>query len=165
MNWSRDYFAMAKAAASKMDEIREELTRRHSALVLQAQRYFESRTVGDLDPQRAMDEYIDAEREAECELADLQAQVDDALGILYGFHGRGGVAKLYSRRCADCINWRWLQRRKWADVAADLDCTARWAQQLESDAFDFMDRYGESAIRSANGIDEDYIDSMRWEGD
>ena len=152
---------MAKAAASKMDEIREELTRRHSALVLQAQRYFESRTVGDLDPQHAMDEYIDAEREAECELADLQAQVDDALGILYGFHGRGGVAKLLGHKYADVLCWRFLQVRRWREIAADLGCSVRWAQEFANTALDWMDSTGEAHIRAANDNEAEFIEQVR----
>lgn len=164
MKWARDYLAMARAAALQLAAIDADLSRKFDALQLSAQKYAESRS-GDVDPQAAIDAYIDAEMAAEAARMPLLCIVDDATELLYGPHARAGVAKLLGAKYADVLCWRWLQLRSWREIARDLRCSVRWAQQLEQDALDWMDKTGESHIRAHNGIESDYYESMRWGGD
>lgn len=163
MKWARDYLAMARHAALELRAIDADLTAKHDALMLQAQRYSESRRT-DVDPQAAIDAYVDAEMAAEAARAPLLCIVDDATELLYGPHARAGVAKLLGAKYADVLCWRWLQLRSWRDIARDLRCSVRWCQLVQAAAFDWMDDVGEAHIRAYNDGEQEFLDAMRGAG-
>lgn len=160
MKWARDYLAMARHAALELRAIDADLTAKHDALMLQAQRYSESRSKA-VDPQAAIDAYVDAEMAAEAARAPHLAVVDDCTELLYGPHARAGVAKLLGAKYADVLNQRWLQLRTWAAIARDMGVTVRWAQMCGQAAIDWMDETGESQIRAFNAGEEEFIDALR----
>ena len=165
MNWSRDYFGMARRAAHAIRALDMQYESLKSAVRLGAQSYNSGRG-GGVDPQShqaAMDALLDFEREMPRLYAPHDEAIADALLILYGWRGRGGVAKLLGEKYADVVNWRWLQLRRWREIAADLSCSVRWAQMVEDTAFDWMDEYGEMQIREQSDVDVDYVESMRGE--
>jgi len=164
IQWSKDYFSIARDAAVSLRDVDERLQRMYDAMTLSAQKYTQSR-VSDVDPQAAIDAYIDAERAAESIRARLAGILEDATNLLYGYHARAGVAKLLSSKHADVICMRWLQLRTWLAISRDLGCSIRWCKQLESQAFAFMDDYGESALREFNDIESDYFEAMKGDMD
>lgn len=162
--WARDYFDTARAEALKLRAIDEDMARRHAKLMLQAQKYAESRVSG-FDSQSAIDDYIDAEMAAEAARTPHRAFVDDATELLYGPHARAGVAKLYGSKNADVVNMHWLQLLPWTSVARETGYSTRWVKQLAVNVFDWMDEVGESHIRAYNDGEEEFFESMKWSHD
>ena len=165
MRWARDFLAMARHAVLQLRAIDSTVDAMRDALMLQAQRYSDApHGSADLDPQAAIDAYIDAQAKAEVERVPLQEVVDDALEVLYGPHMRAGVARMLGATYADVLNQRWLQLRTWAAIAADMGVTTRWAQECGRVALEWMDETGESHIRAFNAGEEEFYESMRMEG-
>lgn len=164
MKWARDFFGIARRAVLDLQALDLKHESLRSAVRLGAVKPTERR-VTDVDAQAAIVELVDYEKALDGLRAPHMAILNDATELLYGPHGRGGVAKLYGSKYADVICWRWLQLRRWRSIAHDLGCSVRWAQELEGAAFDWMDETGEAHIRAHNAIEEDYYEDMRSEVD
>ena len=160
IEWARDYFGLARRAALELRALDLKHESLRSACRLGAVKLSERRT-GDFDPQAAIDELVDFEKALDGLRAPHAAILDDAINLLYGPRGRLGVAKLLGTRNADVLCWRWLQLRRWREIARDLGCSVRWAQEIETKTFNWLDEFGEMHLREQNAVELDYYESMR----
>lgn len=158
--WARDFMECARASALALHALDMKHQSLMTAAQLGAQSYAERRATAT-DPHAALDELLDFENALDGLRAPHRAVLDDATEILYGPRARCGVAKLLGHKYADVLCWRFLQVRRWREIAADLGCSVRWAQELANTALDWMDSTGEAHIRAANDNEEEFIESVR----
>lgn len=78
---------------------------------------------------------------------EVNAELEKATDLLYGKHGRGGLAKARSTTDADCICGYYLQGLTWQQVANELvrpdsKDGAQWCRRRAMRAFKWMDSTG-----------------------
>ena len=93
----------------------------------------------------------DAERELDVRQARCNAMVEDAMDVLYGADGRGGLARLKDSATADCICGHYLMGMKWQEVADEItrpesNCPADWCRMRASRGFECIDRVGVAVL-------------------
>lgn len=90
-------------------------------------------------------------QEFECKLPDMQRALEDRIGqaleVLYGKSGRGGLAKARSSTDADILCCYYLQGMGWAEIARevvkpDTEWPRQWCRRRAMRALEFIDRTG-----------------------
>lgn len=90
-------------------------------------------------------------QELEARLPDMQRalddRIDDALDVLYGKSGRGGLAKARSSTDADILCCYYLQGMGWSEIASDVvkpdtEWPRQWCRRRAVRALEFIDRTG-----------------------
>lgn len=79
--------------------------------------------------------------------------VDDALAILYGRDGCGGLAKARTSTDADCICGYYLMAMTWREVASEMTRPdsadpRHWCMSRARRSFEYMDRVGMTSLCS-----------------
>lgn len=95
----------------------------------------------------------DAERELDVRQARCDAMVEDAMDVLYGKEGRGGLARLKGSATADCICGHYLMGMRWQEVADEItrpesENPSHWCRMRASRGFECIDRVGADALRN-----------------
>lgn len=90
---------------------------------------------------------VQAELEYDKAKAECDGMVSDALAVLYGQDGRGGLAKAKTSTDADCICGYYLMGMRWREVAEDMarpDSAdpRHWCMMRAHRAFEYMDKFG-----------------------
>ena len=95
----------------------------------------------------------DAERELDVRQARCNAMVEDAMDVLYGADGRGGLARLKGSATADSICGHYLMGMRWQQVADEIakpesEDARHWCMMRAYRGFEFIDRVGIEALRN-----------------
>lgn len=93
----------------------------------------------------------DAERELDIRQARCNAMVEDAMDVLYGADGRGGLAKLKDSATADSICGYYLMGMRWQQVADELarpdsEDARQWCKRRAYRGMEYIDRVGASTL-------------------
>ena len=93
----------------------------------------------------------DAERELDVRQARCNAMVEDAMDVLYGVDGRGGLARLKGSATADCICGHYLMGMRWQEVADELarpesKDARQWCKRRAYRGMEYIDRVGASTL-------------------
>lgn len=145
-----EYFLAAQDAAEDMERARQMLAKLKSGEVPKGIDYERfGAGGGDHDAMAVTDARIDFEATLSERIGKDRAIVDDALEVLYGKDGHGGIAKLKGNRFADAVCMRYLQLEKWTDIAEVMSCTVKWCRSLCNDTFRFIDDVGFAYVREA----------------
>ena len=90
---------------------------------------------------------VQAEEELERKQAILNATIDEALEVLYGEDGHGGLARAKGSATADCICGYYLMGMTWRKVADDItrpgsEDGSQWCMRKAHRGLEFIDRIG-----------------------
>lgn len=88
-----------------------------------------------------------AESELDVRQARCNAMVEDAMDVLYGEDGRGGLARLKGSATADCICGRYLMGMRWGEVADEITRPEsrdgeQWCKRRAYRGLEFIDKIG-----------------------
>ena len=76
--------------------------------------------------------------------------LDNALLVLYGDDGEGGLCRALGRTHADVLNLRYVEGMTWEGVAESIGYSVRNSYHLRDAAFEFIDRHGFEAVMSGD---------------
>lgn len=144
---SREYFDAAASSQRRIDGRLAAIASMREREGARAQRYGAGGGSGASDPMRAVDARMDAEREAEAELASLRADVEDARRVCAGIRRANPSQPLWG----DAIELHWLDGKTWFSVALDLGVSERCARTAAYAALDWVDMVGIAAAREGCG--------------
>ena len=90
---------------------------------------------------------VQASEDIDRDQAGINAEIEQALAVLYGNDGDGGLAKLKTSADADILCAYYLQGMEWEQVANDLSAEGsaspkHWCVMRARRALDFIERYG-----------------------
>lgn len=104
---------------------------------------------GSRDGMRGIDRIVDAglREKAERQRAKVNPQVEQALEVLYGRSGRGGLAKERGQLDADILCCHYLQGVEWSRIArdivrADTEYPTQWCRHRAMRALLLIDKVG-----------------------
>lgn len=134
-----EYFAFVAKAAKDRHEAQMTIQELTEADALQCVRY--DGTAG-----RSSDiaDRVDAAMARRKKLEDIVRQctqvMDDALALLYGHDGRGGVARALSMRHADVVCAHYIQLESWRTIAEQLGCSHTYCRMLSLEVMSYLNR-------------------------
>lgn len=143
---AREYFEGVRAQVRKFERV-EARYAELSDTSIGAIKYDEAHG-GSSDPMARIDAAMDYEQIVSERRAELEKMLDAATSILYGEHGRGGLAKLKGSIYADSICMHYLQDDSWAHIARYSEMYS--AQEIRNKAMSglrFIDRHGFAYVR------------------
>ena len=136
---ARDYFESIRSEVIDVERACEMLERMRSREDAEAQRYDASRGSCCVEPPDLIARRIDFERRLAFRIEESRKSVDEALEILYGRDGRGGLAKAKGAIYADAICMRYCQAEPWREIAETMRCSTAWAHRLCDVGFEEID--------------------------
>lgn len=90
----------------------------------------------------ALERLIDYEERVKPRLRADEAILEDAMNVLYGTDGRGGVSKGIGSCYADVLMHRYLLMRTWDDTGWYCRVSAKTARKYAAVALDYIDSVG-----------------------
>jgi len=102
---------------------------------------------GKGDPSAMLLAAMQAEHDLDIREAKHILRIELATWVLYGYDGRGGLAKTRTSADADCICGYYLLGMSWREVADEMvrpesKDGPQWCRRRAYRAFEFIDRYG-----------------------
>lgn len=137
---AREYFERVKSAAAARERICETLERMRSSAELHVQSY--SDAGGHASDAEPVVNLVAQEMMLEDFQRMYDAILDDASAVLFGIHGRGGVAKGCGEAEAVAIHTIYCELGDDAEAAKRCECTPDWARHLCERGFRWIDSQG-----------------------
>lgn len=90
---------------------------------------------------------VEAEAMLDAYKASTNELIGQALAVLYGTNGNGGLAKARGTAASECVCGYYLMGKTWQQVADDLASPGKkgspdWCRMRATRAFAFIDRWG-----------------------
>lgn len=146
---SKDYFGAIRSEALAVERSREMLERMMSREDARSQRYDASSSSRSVEQPDLISRRIDFEHRLDERIEASNKMIDEALEILYGIDGRGGLSRVKGARYADAVCMHYCQAETWADVADVMQCSQAWARKLCDVAFEYIDALGFAYLKNA----------------
>lgn len=149
---ARDWFERIRADVLECARLEEDVLDMNSKTWPRGQTFeAHGRGSGAKDGSAAILRVVQAEEELERRQTALNATIDEALVVLYGLDGRGGLARLKDSATADCICGYYLMGMKWREVANEIarhdsEDARHWCMMRAYRGFECMDRIGMDAL-------------------
>lgn len=148
---AKEYFEGIRDEVVKTEQARDMLERLKAKEGVKAQSYQGGSWHGDVsDPMDGVSRRIDFEGRLSQRIKDAEEAIDEALIVLYGADGRGGLSKLKGTRYADAICMAYLQAQEWAEIADIMRCSQQWCRELCNAGFSYIDRVGWAKVKTAD---------------
>lgn len=118
---ARDWFESIRAEVIECARMEADLLDLRSKTWPRGQSYeMVAHSSGTKDGSGPVLRVVEAERELDVRQARCNAMVEDAMDVLYGKDGRGGLARLKGSATADCICGHYLMGMRWQEVADEI---------------------------------------------
>ena len=145
---AREYFEAARAAQRRIDGRLAAIRAMREREGVRAQSYEAiGRGGGASDPMRAVDSRMDSERRALAELAECEAEVEDARAVCRGT----SAANPHNPLWGDVLELRYLECFEWDRIGRALGVTGSGARQMCRAALEWIDSVGIAAAREGCG--------------
>lgn len=146
---AREYFEQIRETIVEIERSKEMLARLLATEGAKAQRYAPSVNSGNSDAMDKINRRIEFEQRLQHRVDEAAAMLDEATALLYGYDGRGGLAKLKGNRYADVLCMAYLQAMPWREVAEVMRCSVAWCHELSNAGFACIDDVGFAKLRTA----------------
>ena len=149
---ARDWFEQIRAEVIECARMEDDLLKLRAQTGPRGQSYeMVAHSSGTSDGSGPILRVAQAEQELDVRQARCDAMIEEAMDVLYGEDGRGGLARLKGTATADCICGHYLMGMKWQDVADDLarpesENPADWCRMRASRGFECIDRVGAATL-------------------
>lgn len=138
-----DLMESARDAAKELERINLQLASMDSARDVKAQGYSGVQShSNDVNGMGATERLIDYEERVKPRLRADEAILEDAMNMLYGTDGRGGVSKGIGSCYADVLMHRYLLMRTWDDTGWYCRVSKATAKRYAEVALDYIDAAG-----------------------
>lgn len=145
---ARDWFEYVRSEVVELGKLDAELEARRDAAGAKAQRLDQvGHGSGNDGGSAAMDSVIEFSQSVDAKRAEVEALLEKASAILYGFDGRGGLAIARCYVDADCILGYYCYAYTWRQVAdemvrPDSVDAVQWCARRAYRALAWMDTHG-----------------------
>lgn len=150
---AREYFEQVRNAAKELENARRTMEMLRNREGLKAQRYSSvghSTTLSE--PMAATDSRIDFELEIQRgRFEEATVVVDDAMRLLFGGDGNGGLSALAGYRYAEVLMHYYCRAESWHQVSEILGKSRTSCKHLRNEALDLVDDFGFAHLKESVG--------------
>lgn len=149
---ARDWFEAIRSEVLECARLEDDLLELRAQTGPRGQSYeMVAHSSGTSDGSAPILRVAQAEQELDVRQARCDAMIDDAMVVLYGEDGRGGLARLMDSATADCIYGRYLMGMKWQEVANEItrpesESPEDWCRMRARRGFERIDSVGIGAL-------------------
>lgn len=148
---ARGYFERLRDNGRELEERKTKVQETRAQLGSRGARYGTIGSSGNHDATAAVDRVIEAEQALAIDQARHDLELEQACAILYGWSGRGGLARERGSVDADIICCHFLQGMSYKQIATELAKPnsanpESWCRQRASRALKYIDSVGADAL-------------------
>jgi len=148
---AREYFERLRDDSSELAKRAEKVQELRAQLGSHGHKYGSTGGVSNPDAMAAVDRIIEVEQELAKDQARHDLELEQACAILYGWSGRGGLARERGSVDADIICCHFLQGMSYKQIATELAKPnsanpESWCRQRASRALKYIDSVGADAL-------------------
>ncbi len=145
---ARDWFEQIRAEVLECARMEDDLLKLRAQTGPRGQSYeMVAHSSGTSDGSGPILRVAQAEQELDVRQARCDAMIEEAMDVLYGEDGRGGLAGIKGSATADCICGYYLMGMRWGEVADEITRPEsrdgeQWCKRRAYRGFECIDKVG-----------------------